>query len=76
MSLISDKRRALSVKDETSWLTAGSESNVHLTLLYLVDIAICRNGEQVAILILSGAVQWDCDLEEFFEVSRLSRNHF
>ena len=57
-------------------MPTSCESDIHLAFLYLINITVSGDSEEVAILILSGAVERHCDLEELFEICRLSGNHF
>jgi hypothetical protein len=76
MSLVCDEWGSLGIEDESGRLAASCESNIHLAFLHLINITIGWDSEEVAILILSRTVERHCDLEELFEICRLSGNHF
>ena len=76
MGLVSYERGSLCVKDEARGLPSCREGHIHLALLDLVNVSISGDSEEVTILILCGAVEGNCHLEEFLKIGWLSGYHF
>ena len=76
MGLVSNERGALGVEYEARGLPSCREGHIHLALLDLVNVSISGDSEEVTILILGGAVEGNCHLEEFLTIGWLSGYHF
>ena len=76
MRLIGDEGRALMVENQAGGLSTGREGDLHLSLGgNVVNITIGGDHVQVTLVVLSGAVEGNCELEHLLEVSLCMLNN-